>query len=118
MRVKGPTPRSRFRPQKRVPVPFPVQCRAFGLPEPVPEYRFHPDRRWRFDWAFPSEQIAVEQEGGIWIRGRHSRGAGFEKDTEKYAAAVILGWRVFRASPKQIADGIAVAWVVQAVGRE
>jgi hypothetical protein len=29
------------------------QCRAARLPLPVPEYRFHLVRRWRFDLAWP-----------------------------------------------------------------
>ena len=26
------------------------------LPGPVPEYRFHPTRRWRFDYAWPAAE--------------------------------------------------------------
>lgn len=86
-------------------LPFVVLCRAVGLPEPEPEYRFHPTRKWRFDWAFVSAQIAVEQEGAVWTGGRHTRGAGFLKDLEKYNTAAALGWRVLRGTPQQIADG-------------
>ena len=69
----------------------------FGLPEPVAEYRFHPERRWRFDYAWPElGAVAVELEGGTWVQGRHTRGGGFEKDCIKYNAAVLLGWRVLR----------------------
>jgi hypothetical protein len=50
-------------------------------------------------------------EGGAWSGGRHTRGAGFEKDLEKYAEALILGWRVLRVTPKQIADGSALTLV-------
>ena len=45
-----------------------------NLPAPVPEFRFHPERKWRFDFAWPEHKIAVEQEGGVWIQGRHTRG--------------------------------------------
>jgi len=64
----------------------------------VTEYRFAPPRMWRFDFAFPSVQVAVEIEGAIWTGGRHTRGGGYEKDTEKYNAAVMEGWRVLRYS--------------------
>jgi len=60
------------------------------------EHRFHPTRRWRFDFAWPSKKIAVEIEGGTWTGGRHTRGAGFQKDCEKYNAAAVLGWTVLR----------------------
>lgn len=71
-------------------------CRPVGMPDPVPEHRFAPPRRWRFDRAWPSEMVAVELEGGVWTAGRHTRGAGFLGDLEKLNAAVVLGWRVLR----------------------
>jgi len=33
------------------------------LPVPVPQYRFHPKRRWRMDWAWPRYRVAVEIDG-------------------------------------------------------
>lgn len=88
-------------------IAFDRQCHLTGLPRPVAEHRFHPKRKWRFDWAWPLELVAVEVEGGAWTGGRHTRGSGFEKDLEKYAEAVILGWRVLRVTPKQVRDGAA-----------
>lgn len=32
------------------------------------EFRFHPTRRWRFDFAWQPEKLAVEVEGGIMDR--------------------------------------------------
>ena len=72
------------------------------LPAPTPEYKFCPERRWRFDYAFVKQKIAVEQEGGVWALGRHTRGSGFIKDLEKYNKAVLLGWRVLRYTPDQM----------------
>lgn len=62
----------------------------------IPEHRFHPVRRWRFDFADTKNMIAVELEGGIWVGGRHNRGNGFQADTEKYNKATVMGWRVLR----------------------
>lgn len=45
--------------------------------------------------------IAIEVEGGAFTRGRHTRGAGFIGDMEKYNAATSMGWRVFRVTPSQ-----------------
>ena len=83
------------------------QIRAAGLPEPEWEYRFC-ERRWRFDFAWPSQQIAVEVEGGTWVQGRHSRGSGFAADCEKYNKAAILGWTVLRFTGDMITSGEAL----------
>ena len=68
------------------------------------EYKFHPKRKWRFDFVVVpvSEKIAIEVEGGIWSQGRHVRGNGFMKDVEKYNAAATMGWCVLRYAPTQI----------------
>ena len=75
---------------------------AAGLPVPVPEFKFHPTRRWRFDFAWPDRRLAVEIEGGAWIGGRHTRGAGFINDAIKYNSATEIGWKILRYTPQNI----------------
>lgn len=65
------------------------------------EYPFHPKRKWRFDYAIPEGRVAIEIDGGIFIQGRHSRGAGQKKDMEKLNAAAQLGWRVLHYIPTE-----------------
>lgn len=84
------------------------QIKAAGLPEPVREYRFAPPRRWRFDFCWPDQQIAVEVEGGTWVRGRHSRGVGYARDCEKMNAAQMLGYIVLRFTSDMITSGEAL----------
>lgn len=72
------------------------------VPAPVAEHRFAPPRRWRFDYAWPEHRVALEVEGGVWTGGRHTRGAGFLKDMEKYNEAARLGWRVLRCTPSTL----------------
>lgn len=60
------------------------------------EHRFHPVRRWRFDYAHLPTKTAIELEGGVYSRGRHSRGKGFIRDCEKYLNATAMGWTVCR----------------------
>ena len=74
----------------------------------VTEHRFHPVRKWRFDFAWLDKSIAVEIEGGTWSRGRHTRGSGFELDCEKYNEAAAIGWTVFRFTGKMVKSGNAI----------
>ena len=79
-------------------------ARSFGITGIEREHIFASEirRRWRFDFALPKHKIGIEIEGGAWSNGRHTRGAGFIADLEKYNAAVVLGWRVLRFTPQQI----------------
>jgi very-short-patch-repair endonuclease len=78
------------------------QWTAMGLPVPETEYRFHPVRKWRFDYCFLEKKLAIEIEGGIFTQGRHTRGYGYSADLEKYNAACLLGYRVLRYAPNRI----------------
>lgn len=62
------------------------------------EYKFHPSRLWRFDYANPKYKIAIEIEGGLFIQGRHIRGKGYINDMIKYNEAQKLGWKLLRYS--------------------
>lgn len=99
----------------RVALPFDQQCQIAGLPVPTPEYLFARSikRRWRFDWAFIEQKVALEVEGGAFMVGgsRHTRGAGYVKDMEKYNHAIIMGWRLLRVTPQQVANGAALTYV-------
>lgn len=77
-----------------------------GGSELVSEYQFTPDRRWRFDFASPDKMLGIEIEGGMWSKGRHTRAMGYTNDCEKYNAATLLGWRVFRFTSLMFDDPI------------
>ena len=72
----------------------------------VSEYQFHPERKWRFDFASMETRIAIELEGGIFRgkrvgkslipQGGHNTPTAIIKDCEKYNEAALLGWRVLR----------------------
>ncbi len=47
-----------------------------ALPVPEREYKFHPTRKWLFDFAFIDVKLAIETDGGIWMKGGHSSGKG------------------------------------------
>jgi len=102
-----------------------------GIPGPLTEFRFAPPRQWRFDFAWVladghhgtagAEQIcseklsepcgsvanhlggvALEVQGGIFTRGRHTRGAALLKEYDKLNMAAALGWRVLFCPPQQL----------------
>ena len=81
------------------------------IPTPVREHAFHPSRKWRFDFAWPEKRFAVEIEGsGPGGTGRHQRPAGYLADAEKYEAAMLLGWTVYRVPGAWIAEGSRMIW--------
>jgi very-short-patch-repair endonuclease len=71
----------------------------------LPEYEFCSTRGWRADHACTAIRTIIEVDGGIWIRGRHSRGKGKEADNVKLNTAASFGWWVLRYSTQQFASG-------------
>lgn len=66
---------------------------------------------WRFDFLIDSSKLAVEVEGIVWgegKKGRHQTGSGFEGDLHKYAAAMELGFTVYRCSGRMVKSGDAL----------
>jgi hypothetical protein len=108
---------TRLKPEERIPSTgeqtFITYWNMFGDGRLVytTEYKFHPTRKWKFDFAWqvvggsvflPLVKVAVEIEGAVWAGGRHTRGTGYTADLEKYNSAVSLGWKVLRYSPQML----------------
>lgn len=92
---------------------------AGEFPDPEREHRFHPERKWRFDFAFPSLKVAVEIEGGTFGRwSRHTTGAGHQGDCEKRNAATVMGWKVLYFTTKDLQErpDRCVEMVLEAMG--
>lgn len=96
---------------------FLLHCRIYHL-TPEREYRFDPERRWRIDFCFPAERLAIEIEGGVWQRGRHVRPLGFTRDIEKANALALAGYRLLRFTTQQVQSGYAIDTVMRALGKE
>ena len=94
---------------------FLALLKQYGLPEPVTEYTFAAPRKWRFDYAWRAERVALEVEGGIFVGGRHSRGVGMLKDMEKYNRAALLGWSVLRVVPRELCTLTTIELLRQAL---
>lgn len=94
---------SKYKPAP-APAIFQQVCKTYRLPEPIPEFMFHPDRKWRCDWFFEANgrRVALEVEGGIHTGGRHTRAAGFKGDIEKYNALSMRGIFLIRVTPDSL----------------
>ena len=92
-----------------------AEVEAGRLRPPLREYRFHPNRQWRADFAWPEVLVLVEVEGGLSGFGRHQRKGGYEADCEKYNAASMAGWLVLRYPYAAVLDGGAARQIVAAV---
>jgi very-short-patch-repair endonuclease len=89
-----------------------------NIPIPIAEHRFHSVRRWRFDFAWLDHKLALEVEGGVWTRGRHTRSKGFIQDIEKYNEAVRLGWSVIRCVPNELVHEKTLELIRDCLGRD
>lgn len=74
------------------------------------EFYFSTERQYRIDYAIPIAadgkvlKIAIEQEGGIWMKGNsgHSSGQGIKRDMDKNNLLQSLGWRLIRRQPNEM----------------
>jgi very-short-patch-repair endonuclease len=74
----------------------------YGLGKiPRTEYRFHLVRKYRFDFAWPDEKVAVEIDG---FGGGHQSKVALSKDNEKTNLAQQCGWIVLRYTARQLGN--------------
>lgn len=62
------------------------------------EYKFS-KKKYRFDWCIPEEMIAVEYNGIMSKKSRHTTVTGYSKDMTKINLAQSLGWTVYQYTP-------------------
>lgn len=106
---------------------FDYDCRKHGLPPFVRDHKFAVaamKRRWKFDFAWLEQKVAVEVEGlnvrqnaaGEWqLSGRHATVTGFREDCVKYNAAALLGWIVLRFVSNQVSSDYGVQATMRAL---
>jgi len=95
---------------------FALQIRAMNLPAPEREYKFCANRKFRFDFAWKEQKLAVEIDGGTWSGGRHTRGKGFQNDCHKFNLAQSLGWVVLRGDAQMVKSGELLDYVTSILG--
>jgi len=87
---------------------FAMQLDAVGLDGYMREYQAIPGRRFRFDFCWVKERLAVEIQGGTYSRGAHARPLGIKRDYEKGNLAVQFGWRVLQFDADMVKSGQAL----------
>ena len=87
---------------------FAMQLDAVGLDGYVREYQAIPGRRFRFDFCWVKERLAVEIQGGTYSRGAHARPLGIKRDYEKGNLAVQFGWKVLQFDADMVKSGQAL----------
>lgn len=83
-------------------------CRYAGLPIPERQFRAVPERRWKWDLAWPDHWLLLEVDGGTYVYGGHNRGVRIDGDAEKQSAAAALGYRTMRVTKHMIDSGRAL----------
>jgi very-short-patch-repair endonuclease len=98
---------------------FSVQLKTLGVPSPVQQFKFVPDRKFSADFAWPDRMILVELEGGIWRRGggAHSHPSNILRDIEKQTLAAFHGYRVFRFWENDIKSWTAAKMMADVLSR-
>jgi very-short-patch-repair endonuclease len=79
------------------------------------EVRFHPLRRWLWDFTLPEHRIAIEIQGAIWAgrKGGHTGGKGMQRDMDKRNAGAMLAWCLLTFSTQDISRGRAKAFIAE-----
>ncbi len=83
----------------------------------VSEYRFHPTRRWRFDWALPDLKVAIEFEGVV-SKSAHTTVTNVLNDSAKFNEAALAGWLVVRTNTPNLRDGSGYQAIERAVAQK
>jgi hypothetical protein len=89
--------------------------KSMKIPVPSYEYKFYDGRNWRLDIAWPYERLCIEVQGGIFVYGRHSRGAALLKEWEKLNTLASLGWRVLYCQPRDLCMMETCKWILAAL---
>jgi hypothetical protein len=102
--------------RKAVEDDFDFQIHAIGLPVPEREAKIVEGRKFRFDFVWPIQKLAIEIQGSTWIPSTgHTSGSGIARDYEKHNLAVLAGWRTLFFTSDAVRDGSALTILEKAL---
>lgn len=79
----------------------------------IQEFEFDDERKWRWDYCWPDQKVAVEVDG---FGYGHQAQQSIARNNEKRNAAVSVGWRVFvfdsrtLGSRQGVVDAVDLVW--------
>jgi very-short-patch-repair endonuclease len=82
---------------------FALHCRLELTHQPEREFKFHPTRGWRVDFAWPDRKLAVEIESSV-----HRIKNRFASDIPKYNALALGDWTLLRFTAKMVDSAEAI----------
>ena len=94
---------------------FYSQLISRGLPEPLLQFKFLDDRRYKADFAWPAIQLLVEVDGGTFSKGRHSRPTGRSNDCVRDIEALLAGFTTVRLTTDLVESGQGADLVQQVI---
>ncbi len=99
-----------------------LQIRGAGLPPPeleVPFTGMTGKRKYRWDFAYPKDMVAVEYQGGTLTGGvGHTSISGMKRDQAKASEGAACGWRVLWVNAATVESGEALQWLEMALWGE
>ena len=75
-------------------------------------------KRYRLDFAHPLSRTGVEIQGGVYSRGRHVTGSGYERDCRKYNLAYTSGWTIFLLTSTMAKDSTWLAVIASHIAAQ
>ena len=89
---------------------FEMWLKTEGITGYEREFTFTKGRKWRFDFAWREQRVAVEIDGLTNSGGSHQNIKGVLNDCEKYEAALAAGWVVYRVPGPWVATKRRNVW--------
>ena len=68
-------------------------------------------KRYRLDFAHSLSRTGIEIQGGVYNRGRHVTGSGYERDCRKYNLAYTSDWTIFLLTAQMAKDPFWLALI-------
>ena len=74
-----------------------------------------PRRKFRFDFVHTASKTCIEIQGGLYSRGRHTRGKQMEKEYLKWLLAQSLGYTIIPIGTEQVEDGKVLELIAKTI---